>query len=179
MTDDELFWTIFGAIGTTIGSIATAAAVVVALWQAKFSTKKKLKLHFNDPITIVDPNSGKSIGDYIGVTITNIGNREVIISDWSIICSNGKKNNRYKIMTELQGILKKTLPYRLPIEESLDLSYERKYFVSGVCNMIEKQEINPNKKLKFQIMDTTGKEYIVYSKLIASVYASEHTGNKI
>ena len=38
---DELFWTIFGSIGTTIGSIATAAAVIVALWQTKFSNNKK------------------------------------------------------------------------------------------------------------------------------------------
>ena len=70
--NDELFWTIFGAIGTTIGSLATAAAVVVALWQKKFSNKKKLKLHFNEPITLFNPIAGAIEGDYIGVTITNI-----------------------------------------------------------------------------------------------------------
>ena len=163
---DELFWTIFGAIGTTIGSFATAAAVIVALWQTKFSNKKKLKLHFNEPITLVNPNTGESMGEYIGVTITNVGNREVIISDWSMICTTGKKNNRYKIMTELQGLLKKSLPFRLPLEESIDLSYERKYFVNSVNSMIQKQEISPNKKVKFQIMDTTGKNILYIVSLL-------------
>ncbi|MCI8540271.1 MAG: iron-containing alcohol dehydrogenase [Erysipelotrichaceae bacterium] len=52
MDDKILFWTAFGAIGTTLGSFATAIAVIVALWQTKYSTKKKLKLVFNDNIKI-------------------------------------------------------------------------------------------------------------------------------
>ena len=35
-----LFWTAFGAIGTTAGAIATAIAVIVALWQVKHAEKK-------------------------------------------------------------------------------------------------------------------------------------------
>lgn len=169
---DELFWTIFGAIGITVGSLATAAAVIVALWQTKYSNKKKLKLQFDDPFTLVNPSTGQTLGHFVGVTIINIGNREVIINDWSIICNN---KNRYKIMTELQGLMKRSLPARLPLEESLSLSYEREFFVRIVCNMIKKKEIKPNKKVKFQILDTTGKKYIVYSKSVASEYAKEST----
>ena len=39
-----LFWTAFGAIGGTFGALATAAAVIVALWQTKYANKKKLKI---------------------------------------------------------------------------------------------------------------------------------------
>lgn len=169
---DELFWTIFGAIGTTIGSLATAAAVVVALWQTKHTNKKKLKLRYNES-SLVNPNTGENVGDYIAVTVTNIGNREVIITDWSIICTK-ERARRAVIMTEMQGLLKTSLPHRLPIEESIDLSYKRNFFVACISDMIKKQEIPPNKKVKFQIMDTTGKRYYIYSKLIASIYASEH-----
>ena len=35
--DWNLFWTAFGAIGGTLGAVATTAAVVVALWQTKYS----------------------------------------------------------------------------------------------------------------------------------------------
>lgn len=171
---DEQFWIIFSAIATALGSLATTAAVIVALWQTQQNNKKKLMLSFNETITILDPNTDTSLGEYIGVSITNIGNRDVIISDWSMICTKGKSNRRYKIMTEIQGLLKKELPYALPIEENLDLSYERKYFARAVNSMIKKNEISPNKKVKFQIMDSTGKKYIVHSKQNASAYASEY-----
>lgn len=44
--DWNLFWTAFGAIGGTLGALATFIAVIVALWQTKFSYKKKLQLSF-------------------------------------------------------------------------------------------------------------------------------------
>lgn len=175
---DELFWTIFGAIGTTIGSIATALAVVVALWQTKFSNKKRLKLKFNEPITLMQSSTGQKVGEYIGVSITNIGNREIIIADWSILYSNKKDKRRIKIMTDLQGLLKVTLPHHLPIEQNLDLSYERQHFIKLVSELVEKKEANPKRKIKFQIMDTTGKKYFTYSKYSALVYAEEYTENQ-
>lgn len=88
--DWYLFWTAFGAIGGTIGSIATAAAVIVALWQTKYNYKKKLKLSFSNNITIV-PENGNKFYHYVGVTITNIGNRDVIIKNWGFILNNGSK----------------------------------------------------------------------------------------
>ena len=51
--DWNLFWTAFGAIGGTLGALATFVAVIVALWQTKFSYKKKVQLSFTDNITIV------------------------------------------------------------------------------------------------------------------------------
>lgn len=53
----ELFWTAFGAIGGTLGAIATTAAVIVALWQTKYANKKQLKVEFSDNIVVV-PSQG-------------------------------------------------------------------------------------------------------------------------
>jgi len=61
---DELFWNKVSAIGTCLGVLATFIAVVVALYQTRLTNKKKLKLKFNDPVTIVDPNTGQQLGDY-------------------------------------------------------------------------------------------------------------------
>ena len=44
--DWNLFWTAFGAIGGTLGAVATTAAVEVALWQTKYSQKKIINLAF-------------------------------------------------------------------------------------------------------------------------------------
>ena len=44
----ELFWTAFAAIGQAVGAIATAAAVIVTLWQVRYSNKKNLKMKFTD-----------------------------------------------------------------------------------------------------------------------------------
>lgn len=52
--DWALFWNAFGAIGGTLGVLATTIAVIVALWQTKYSQKKKIKLCFNEDITTLD-----------------------------------------------------------------------------------------------------------------------------
>jgi hypothetical protein len=38
--DYTLFWTAFAAIGQAVGAIATAAAVIITLWQIKYVNKK-------------------------------------------------------------------------------------------------------------------------------------------
>lgn len=51
--DWNLFWTAFGAIGGTLGALATFVAVIVALWQTKLNYKKKVQLSFTDNITML------------------------------------------------------------------------------------------------------------------------------
>ena len=169
---DELFWNKVSAIGTCLGALATFIAVVVALYQTQLTNKKKLKLKFNDPVTIVNPNTGQQLGDYIGITIINIGNREVIIDDWSILPYNQSKG-RYKIMTEMQGLLSQKLPYKLKIEEKLDLYYEKKAYLRLVTDWVDKNNIKLDKKIKFQILDSTNKSYIIESDKTISEYSNE------
>ena len=40
MKDATLFWTAFAAIGQAVGAIATAAAVIITLWQIKYANRK-------------------------------------------------------------------------------------------------------------------------------------------
>ena len=87
--DWNLFWSAFGAIGGTLGAVATTAAVVVALWQTKYSQKKIIKLTFSDNFQLYNPNTGESV-KFIGLSVTNIGNRKVIIRTWGVHLKEGE-----------------------------------------------------------------------------------------
>lgn len=86
--DWNLFWSAFGAIGGTLGAVATTAAVVVALWQTKYSQKKIIKLAFSDNFQLYNPNTGESV-KFIGLSVTNTGNRKVITVHGECILKRG------------------------------------------------------------------------------------------
>lgn len=48
-----LFWTAFGAIGTTLGSLITAIAVAIAVRQYKQPLVKRLKIEFSSAIPVL------------------------------------------------------------------------------------------------------------------------------
>ena len=54
--DWQLFWTAFGAVGTTLGSLITAIAVVVAVIQYKQPLKKQVKLTVGTSIQCMEKN---------------------------------------------------------------------------------------------------------------------------
>lgn len=66
-----------------LGVVATFSAVVVALWQTKYANKKKLKCQFIKDNTVVNPSTGdKKL--YVGMSISNIGNKKVILTNWGL-----------------------------------------------------------------------------------------------
>lgn len=65
---------------SVFGGVATTLAVIVALWQTKYTHKKKLKIYFIDNFQLYNQNTGASV-KYIGVRITNIGNRKLIVQN--------------------------------------------------------------------------------------------------
>ena len=79
----ELFWIAFAAIGQAVGAIATAAAVIVTLWQVRYSNKKKLKMKFTDK-NVVFSERGDSRYFFVNLSVTNIGNRNVIVRNWGM-----------------------------------------------------------------------------------------------
>lgn len=156
----DLFWSAFGAIGGTIGALATAGAVIVALWQTKFTQKKKLKLFLNEDITIMTQDSGKCYR-YVGITVTNIGNREIIINSWGINMHDGGRIVILKNTSPIDKLIQVDLPHKLAIEESVDLSYSKKNFFDFLCENIENKKIQINRKLEFYVKDSTGEIYLV------------------
>lgn len=82
--DWNLFWNAFGAIGTTVGSLITACAVVIAVKQYKQPLDKLIKVQFSSAIASI---LGKSVALYC-ISIKNKGIRTVEISSINV---KGKK----------------------------------------------------------------------------------------
>ena len=167
--DWTIFWTAFGAIGSTIGAFCTAAAVIVALWQTKVSYKKKVKITFTDNITIVSAIATKK-HEYVGVTVANIGNREIVINNWGFDLHDGTRMLIVPDASPLGRALQVELPHRLAIEESITLYYEKDLFHGVVKESIEKQKLKPDKGITFYVTDSTGNKYTVKTDKKANFY---------
>ena len=83
MTPYEIWSLIIGAVG----AIATFSAVVVALWQTKYANRKRLKCCFIENNTVCSANFNQ-LKSYVGMDITNIGNKKVIVNSWGIKTKN-------------------------------------------------------------------------------------------
>ncbi len=164
--DWNLFWTAFGAIGGTLGALATFVAVIVALWQTKFSYKKKLLLSFTDNMNIVLGN-GNKFYHCVGVTITNIGNRDVVIQNWGFELDDGSQMLIVPDTSPLGRVLQVKLPYRLKIEEGTTLCYEKTLFHNAISECIEKRKLKENEKIKFYVSDSTNKKHYVLTNKTA------------
>ena len=165
--DWNLFWTAFGAIGGTVGAVATFTAVVVALWQTKVSYKKKLQLSFTDDIAVV-PESGSGIYRYVGVNVTNVGNRDIVIQSWGFICHDKLKIIIVPDTSRIGRMLQTKMPHRLLVEEGMTLYYDKACFHNVLDEHIKKGSINPNKKINFYVTDSTSKTYYTLTKKTAN-----------
>ena len=163
--DMNLFWTAFGAIGGTVGALATAVAVIVALWQTKYSQKKKLKLSFSSGIAAMIGNK-----DYlfVGISIANIGNRDVVIKNWGWCLDNKELMLVYPVLDFPLNQMQVQLPYKLSIEEQITLYMPKDKFLLNVSENIQKKTLKANKPIKFWVLDSTGKNHYVFSQTTAN-----------
>jgi len=161
--DWNLFWTAFGAIGGTAGAIATFTAVAVALWQTKYNTKKKLQVSFTDDIAVI-PDNGNTVSHYVGVTVTNVGNRDVVIQSWGFICHNKSKILIVPDTSRIGRMLQVQLPHKLQMEEGITLYYDRDLFRKVLDEYIKAGTMKPNKQIKFYVTDSTSKRYYALTK---------------
>lgn len=182
--DLNSFWSAFGAIGGTVGALATTAAVIVALWQTKYSYKKKLKLSFTDNITITPMSGDESVFyHYIGVTVTNIGNRDVVIQNWGFDLDDGTKMIIVPDISPFGRSIQVQLPHRLQIEEGISLYYEKTFFRNALEDSITKGKLRKNKKIQFFVTDSTYKKHYVKSNksaqnLLSDLIEQEKTQSK-
>lgn len=109
-----------------LGIIATFSAVFVALWQTKIQFKKRLKISVSEVMQLIEDNG---IFDdatlMIELKISNIGNRDVVITDWGMCLSK-------KLLFQILNIHEKKLPETLKPE---DVLYVRTP-ITGIQNCI-------------------------------------------
>lgn len=154
-----------------VGAIATFSAVFVALWQTKYANKKKLSCKFIENNAVASLN-GENIKNYVCMSITNIGNKKVIIKSWGI----KTKNEFLMILTQIPNpdafdlaVSVKT-PHELDLEQNVSFFYDKRLFVDYIKKSIELGKISRTKKIIFHVIDSTGKKYIVKSPKPACQY---------
>ena len=152
--DWNLFWNAFGAIGTTAGSMITAIAVIVAVYQYKQPLKKRIQVSFNSSI-IVYPSDDSNDKIYT-IHVGNIGIRPVVLTN--IYFKVGKKN---LVLNNLEhaDCPKVKFPYTLNQEEAVSMHISYLHLKTVLGKLISENKISGKAKIKILVTDTTGGEY--------------------
>ena len=150
--DWNIFWSAFGAIGTTLGSLITAGAVVVAVKQYKQPLNKIIKV---DVSSAVSSFLGRGIAFYC-VSIKNKGLRQVYINSINLK-GNGKNlwlnNAQYHLYEKI------VFPVKIEPEECKDIYFEVDSFRNEVKKAVDEKVLKRHQKLVFYAIDSFGKKY--------------------
>ena len=150
--DWYLFWSAFGAIGSTIGSIVTAVAVVIAVKQYMQPLKKIVNVEFSFSVSSYLGNKL----DFYCVVIQNRGIRQVQIE--SIYIKGYKK--RIWLNNAVFSINDKTkFPISISPEDSKTFLFEVKHLNEEIKRIIEEGSIRKNAKLVIFAEDSLGDKY--------------------
>ena len=170
-----MFWAAFAAIGQAVGAIATSVAVIITLWQIKYANKKRLKLRFWDKNVVFSENGNLEF-HFVNLTVTNIGNRNVIIKNWGIKVS--KKQNLLIVPDMKNPIVKmiqKPLPCTLEPEETIDLVLDIKLFLNNLRKQVKESVFSEKENLILYVVDSTGKMYFVKSEKSIKKYIDDNS----
>ena len=162
-----LFWSAFGAIGTTVGSMITAIAVVVAVYQYKQPLKKRILITFNSGLLVFPLDD--SDDEIYSINVGNIGIRPVVLTN--IYFKVGKKK---LVLNNLEhaDLSKIQFPCTLNQEEAVAMHISRLRLKSVLGKLIAENKISGKAKIQIQVTDTTGGEYIHKTKCKASQIAA-------
>lgn len=145
----NLFWTAFGAIGTTLGSLITAFAVVVAVRQYRQPLVKRLKIEFTSAFTVGHNTEFYCIG------VANTGIRSVNISN--IYLNVGKKN---LVLNHAQfsspGIRTLQFPVELQPEQRAQMFLEKSKVAGFFSEALSGGSLKASTKVKVAVTDQTG-----------------------
>ncbi|PJJ27777.1 hypothetical protein [Lacrimispora celerecrescens] len=165
--DWNIFWAAFGAIGTTLGSLITASAVVIAVKQYKQPLMKIVKVVVTSA-AIVD-NSGNYLMFYC-ISIKNRGIRTVQINSINI---KGNKKVLWLNSTQFESDTKINLPVKIEPEEIIDFLIEVEKFRLEIKKAVTNKVIRKRGKLVVFVTDSLGDKYYCKTNIkIASLINS-------
>ena len=157
--DWNVFWSAFGAIGTTIGSLITAGAVVVAVKQYKQPITKLIKVGFNSSF-VMDMN--KNPMELYTLSIKNRGVRPVTING---IYTKGYKQNLFMNLMQSKFVEYKIFPVDVQPEECVNFYFEASKFRETLREMSQNKYLKKGQKLIVFAQDSLGDEYYCDTKI--------------
>lgn len=158
--DSNLFWSAFEAIGTTVGSLVTAGAVIVAVRQYKQPITKRIKIIFNLEVPITD-NSNTEV--WAGIGVTNTGTRPIQVTN--ILLNIGKRNLLISsIQIDHPDIPRLLFPITLQPEEKIEMHLQMVRLGYALDKQVKAKEIGYNQKLKILVSDTANQKHFYKTK---------------
>lgn len=157
--DWNIFWSAFGAIGTTIGSLITAGAVVIAVKQYKQPLKKIVQIKMTSALS-TDVKSGKPLNFYM-ISVSNRGIRSVQINS---IYIRGYKNNIWINNMQYKSNLQINLPVKIESEGNINFFVEVDVFEKEIRKAVDNKILKRNSKLVIFVSDSLGDDYIYKTK---------------
>ena len=158
--DWNLFWSAFGAIGTTLGSLITACAVVIAVKQYRQPLKKIIEVSITSAIGLDDVGNTKT---FHNISVKNKGIRTVKINSINLQGLGTKKlwiNN-----AQYESNAKVELPVTVEPEECKDFLFEVENFTRGIRQAIKDNMIKENQRLIVFVTDSLGENYYCKAKM--------------
>ena len=154
--NQEIFWNAFGAIGTTLGSIITAIAVIIAVAQYRQPLRKKLLINVGTAFPVFDGFLGD---DFYSISIANTGVRPIVVQN--LYLNAGKKNIVVNnlLVSIGYGSSRIDFPAEIQPEECMNLYISYKNLAESFRDLLEYNKIKPNQLIKILIMDTTSGKY--------------------
>ena len=162
----ELFWTAFGAIGTTIGSIATAIAVGVAVMQYKQPVRKKIKLDFSKVYIWDEETWAYRIG---------IQNRYLTEVEITGVYIEGKRENLWLTAIYKESGLDIHPHIFLKPGKEESLMFDTVFMENELRKAVDRKILNTSKKIVVCAMDLQGEIYRNKSKLRVQDIISENS----
>lgn len=175
--DWNLFWSAFVAIGTTLGSLTTAIAVVIAVRQYKQPLTKRINIDTN---TALIASTGDLSEFYFSISLSNAGVRTIYIKN---ICFNAGKKNLFATDEQLiqdftQADSRVRFPYELKPEMCMQVFIPYKKLSKIFIELLNKKTIMPNQKIKILAFDTTSGKYFSKTIFTAKQIANYCNDNK-
>ena len=154
--DWNIFWSAFGAIGTTFGSLITAVAVIVAVYQYRQPFVKKVKTNFSVGIPIMTNNACGNL--IFTICVSNTGIRDIEVTN--IYLNIGSKN----LVLNNVCMMDVSFPQLLEQEKSLSMYIPCASVAAQMASMVASGEINEKTKVKVLTTDSSGKQYYFKTK---------------
>lgn len=168
---------LWSLIISAFGSVATFAAVFVALWQTKIAYKKKLKLSLNEGCVALDPNRVFEDEEYMCLTVSNIGNRNIVLKNSCFMI--GKKCLTLLCLPHNLNIIQQTLygknnqEKKLLISECIEINFPVKKVREAIKEELDSNPKLSKKRFKIVVFDASGTKYCIKSKSTISQFVAK------
>lgn len=156
MINWEIIWTAVGAIGTSVGSLITAIAIVIAVIQYKQPYHKRIRISYAISLVVMtDYTLGDD--DLISIQVSNIGIRNLNISNVYL-----KVDDKNIVLNDSQwgGTQSVVFPQLLHPEEHFEMHLLRSRIIYALNLGIEQNHIREKEKMYILVTDNSGGNYV-------------------